>query len=183
MLEHEPLSYPSRTMDKFPYDPGIPNRQMWAIGMIVVQWSMTEFFVDIRIRELIRNDTELLARYELNRHFKQRLDFWQTQIESGPPNPLNAHVRQIMPRIRNLSSQRDEVVHRAWAGGMEGSAWSSAGELVSADAQLLMKPGKTDRKKSAPPRDMLRWDLTFNRLRRMAQEMSVLNRDLMQLFT
>ena len=36
----EPFIYPFR--HPFPFDPGIPNRQLWAIGMVVVQWSMTE---------------------------------------------------------------------------------------------------------------------------------------------
>ena len=65
MLDKEPLSFPSRA--RFTYNPGIADRQLWALGMIVVQWSMAEQLIDMDARKLIGNDPDLMTEYERQR--------------------------------------------------------------------------------------------------------------------
>ncbi len=51
MLDKEPLSFPSR--NRFNYNPGVPDRQLWTIGMVVVQWGMTETIIQNQIQVFI----------------------------------------------------------------------------------------------------------------------------------
>jgi hypothetical protein len=176
MLDKEPFVYPSRGSN-YPFDPGVSNRQMWAIGMIVVQWSMTETIIEDNARSLITDDQSLLAEYRAIRNFQQRLAFWQTQVELKLQNPIKSQVLNLIPTIQALNSQRDEVVHRLWGGGLESTSWGAGGASPTTDAGMLPTASENIKSAGAP----MRWRATFQRLRRMAQEMATLNRDLFQL--
>ncbi len=176
MLDKEPLWYPSR--NRYPMSPAVPDRQLWAIGMIVVQWSMTEWTIDVQTRKLISDDKVDLAQYTALRSFQQRLAFWRTQIELKHAEPLRSHLLAFIPAVQALNSQRDEVVHRLWGGGMEGDSWA-AGGLETSDGGMLPKPGTPI--KSKGPHIPYSWNADFQRLRRMATEMANLNRDLLEL--
>jgi len=178
MLEKEPLSFPSR--NRYVYDPGVSNRQMWAIGMIVVQWSMLEWFIDMSTHRLMSDDQALMAEYKNLRNFKQSLAFWKTLLELKTAEPFRSHAIAVVPRIQNLSAQRDEVIHRLWAGGAEEDSWGGAG-LATTDAGLMPNPGE---KVANGPREGLipfTWKATFVRLRKLATDIAGLNRDVLQL--
>jgi hypothetical protein len=177
MLDKDPLSFPSR--DRFVYDPGIPDRQLWAIGMVVVQWSMTEWFIDLSIRNLVGANQRVLDEFKKVRNFQQTLVFWKTQIELKGEEPFRSNTLSLIPRIQALSSQRDEVIHRMWGGGMEANSPSAQG-LPTSDAGLMPNADeklKTNAKEGPIP---FTWNATFSRLRRMATDMADLNRDLLQ---
>jgi hypothetical protein len=161
-------------------NPAVPDRQLWAIGMIVVQWSMTEWSIDVQTRKLIGDDKAILTEYMKLRNFQQRLEFWKAQIELKCDEPVRSQLLSIIPRAQNLSPQRDEVVHRLWGGGMEGASWAANG-LETTDGGMLPKPGTPI--KSKGPYIPYSWGATFQRLRRMAVEMADLNRDLLMITT
>lgn len=173
MLEKEPLWFPSRNL--LSYNPGISDRQLWAIGMIVVQWSMTETIIEQSTHFLIENDAALGDEYRKLRNFQQRLDFWQTQIELKKTDPVRANALALLPRLKALNSQRDEVVHRMWGGGIEDTSWSGLGAETT-DAGMMPRVTEKIESKGGPP--PFRWRATFIRLRQMAREMATLNRDL-----
>jgi hypothetical protein len=176
MLDQEPLWYPSRTRN-YPFDPGVSNRQLWAIGMIVVQWSMTETIIANSTRQLIAQDEGLLEKYKALRNFQGRLEFWQAQIEMKMQDPTRAKVLALIPKIQALSSQRDEVVHRLWGGGLESTSWGAGGAGPTTDAGMMPNPREKTKLTGAP----MKWHATFLRLKKMAQEMATLNRDLFQI--
>ena len=134
MLDNEPLSYPSR--HRYVMDPGIPNRQLWAIGMIVVQWSNIEWFIDMSTHQLVGDDKALLQEYKNLRNFKQSLAFWATLVERNTEDPYRSYMLAIIPRVQALSSQRDEVIHRLWGGGMEAESPSMWRSRLGAQAIL-----------------------------------------------
>jgi hypothetical protein len=171
----EPLVYPSR--HHYPFNPGITDRQLWAIGMVVVQWSLTEMAIDQQIRNLIGPDEGLTTEYARHRNFQSKMDFWETQIELKLEEPTRSQHVALARRVRDLNSQRDEVIHRAWGGGMQAGSWN-AGNHDSTDAALLRKTGDKQRSNHGDGRDNLSWRLGFSRLRQMAREMSALNGEL-----
>jgi hypothetical protein len=173
MLDQEPLWYPSR--NSFPYDPGIPNKQLWAIGMIVVQWSALEWLIDTETHRLVGDNQALKEEYKQLRNFQQSLAFWQTQTDLKAREPARSQVLALIPRIQNLSSQRDEVVHRLWGGGMEATSWSADGNETT-DAVIMHDPGEPI--KGSPGLMPPKWRASFIRLRQMAREIGALNRDL-----
>jgi hypothetical protein len=167
MLDKEPLSYPSRAALRFPYAPGVPDRQLWAIGMIVVQWSMTETLMFDDMQSLMGDNDALADQFSKLRNFRQRTDFWETLTAQAKVPPVRDVVITLIGRVRELKSQRDTATHGLWGGGMQGGSWA-AGDMKSTDASILRKPlGKP-----------LKWHLTFSRARRLASDIAHLNRDL-----
>ncbi|QQO15822.1 hypothetical protein JJB99_06570 [Bradyrhizobium diazoefficiens] len=177
MLENEPLVFPAR--QRYVMDPGISNRQLWAIGMVVVQWSHAEWYIDMNTHHLMNQDKDLLEQYRKIRGFKQSLAFWVTLIELKTHDPYRAYMLGLVPRIQNLNTQRDEVIHRLWGGGMERHSPSAAG-LETTDAGLLPNPGENRKTNVRDGLIPFTWHATFDRLRRLATEIAELNRDLLQ---
>jgi hypothetical protein len=181
MLDREPLWFPSR--NRFDFNPAVSDRQLWAIGMVVVQWGMTETIIEQQIQLLIASDPPLDAEYKNLRNFQQTVDFLQTQIELKIQDPRRSQALALITRIRNLSTQRDEVVHRLWGGGMQEGSWSNPENHPTTDAALLRQPGDKPKKtKSDDARATLSWRLSFSGVRKIAIEIGTLNRDLFVVF-
>jgi hypothetical protein len=182
MLDKEPMWYPSRSHSMFPYSPGVPDRQLWAIGMVVVQWGMTEFIIEQQIDDLIGNDAALKDEYRKIRNFKQSLDFWQRLAEAKLADPLRPQTASLIKRIKNVRDQRDKIVHKIWGGGMQEGTWANPEGHPTTDAALLRDKNEPYKGKSQDARNTLSWRLTFGGIRKIAMEIATLNRDLLQTF-
>jgi hypothetical protein len=166
MLDREPFVYPSRTPQNYPFDPGVSNRQLWAIGMIMVQWSMTETIIEDNTRKLIGENDSLLDEYRRQEGFRKRLAFWRTQVELKVEEPIRSQILAIFSTIQALHAQRDEVAHRLWGGGLESTSWGAGGPTPTTDGGMLPRATETTKSTGAP----MRWHATFPRLKRMAQD-------------
>src|SRR5260370_38461943 len=125
MLDKEPLWYPSR--NQFPTQPGVPDKQLWAIGMVVVQWSQIEWFMDMSTRQLIGDDQAVLAEYEKVRGFQLKLAFWKIQLELKGKDPARSNFLALVPRMQPLIIQQYVVILARWRGGMHGATLAAAG--------------------------------------------------------
>jgi hypothetical protein len=181
MLDRDPLVFPSRRPDTYPYTPGVPDRQLWAIGMVVVQWGMTETLIEQQTRLLVGDDKDALQQYEKLRNARQRIDFFRSQIALKMQDPLRSRAEALVQRIQNLNAKRDNVIHRLWGGGMQAGTWASE-NYETTDAALLRQPGDKFKTKSTDARATIHWRLTFQELKQTATEMAILNRDLFQAF-
>lgn len=178
MPQREPLVYPFRSADRFPYDIGIPDRQLWAIGMITVQWSATEFFMRNQMQIVARYDAGAKEEFAKQRNFQQRAVFWETQAELKLKDPLRSEILALISRMKNLKAQRDEVVHRSWGGGLQSGSWIAGNQsLPTTDASPMKAPW--DKQKPRNPHDLFSWNISFSRLRRLAEDIAALNRDLL----
>ncbi len=162
----EPLNYPTRDIDYLPYNPGIPDRQLWAIGMIAAQWAMIEMQMHSHMRRFTENDKVLADEYAKQQTFKHQREFWQAQVERKVTyEPRRTELLAIIARIKVSKDQRDRVMHGSWGGGMQAGTWSSE-NYSTGDAKLLkgMHPG------GGPS-----WRLDFQGLRKIAREMARIN--------
>jgi hypothetical protein len=175
MLDQEPLIYPSR--HNFVYKPGMPDRQLWALGMVMVQWGMTEFLVDLQIHKFMGDNPNLNSKFKRLRNFKQTTEFFQELVDLRLNGVKRQHATSLITRIKNLSSQRDEIVHRMWGGGMQGTGPGDP----DTDAQLSIKVGEKPSGKH-PALRTIRWRLDFAGLRKIALAMAELNRDMLITF-
>ncbi|WP_441240244.1 hypothetical protein [Tardiphaga sp. 768_D3_N2_1] len=183
ILQNDPLWFPSR--NRFDFNPAVPDRQLWAIGMVAVQWGMLETLIDMEIRKFIEGDDELLSQYKKVRNLRDTLDLFQSQIELKSPEPLRSNAAIFVGRIRNVASQRHQVMHRLWGGGMSEDSWNNPGNLYpETDGALLRQSGDKPKKtKSEDGRANIHWALTFNGIRKIATDIATLNRDISMLFS
>src|SRR5580704_13240500 len=78
-FRHAPSVFPSR--HRFNYDVAIPDRQLWAIGMIAAQWGMVEFTVRMHTLKLCGNDNAIKVQYDAQPDFSTMSKIWQTLVE------------------------------------------------------------------------------------------------------
>ena len=164
MTWNEPTTFPGR--EPYPYNPGVPDRQLWAIGMVVAQWAFLETIMHNHVQNLIGSDEVLLAEYHKQQSFRQQRQFWAEQIGSklAGRNEMQP-LLDLVAEVGRLKSQRDRVMHSPWGGGMQEGTWSS-GDHPTTDARLLQ---------NLHPSGAPQWNLTYSRLRQLAKEIANLN--------
>jgi hypothetical protein len=175
MLDQEPLWYPSRG----PFNPGVPNRQLWAIGMIVVQWGMAEFIREQSTFSLMGDDSKLIEEYRRLRNSEQKTNFWKTLVETKMQEPERTKNFEFVTRFEALKNQRDDIIHRLWGGGMETGTLGAPDNATTTDAALHRNRSEKMKTKSKDARANLRWRLTFTGLRDIAQNIAQLNHDIL----
>jgi len=180
MSDKEPRLYPSR--NGFFYNPGVPDRQMWAIGMVVVQWGMTEVLRDQITYDLIGDDTELTEQYEKQRHSSLKTAFWKRLVSTKMTEPKRSQYLDFVTRFESLNNKRDDIIHRLWGGGMQPDTLGAVEGAPVTDAALHRNRDEKLKSKSNDFRANIRWRLSFNELRDIARQMSVLNKDIFQSF-
>jgi hypothetical protein len=175
MLDQEPLWYPSRG----PLNPGISNRQLWAIGMIVTQWGMAEFIRNQNIVNLIGDDQNLTAEYKSIRNSEQRTEFWKGLIEAKCQEPERTQHLDFIVRFQMLNDRRDHIVHRMWGGGIEADTLGAPIEARTTDTGLHRTRDEKKKTKSKDARANFSWRLGFGDLRKIANGIAQLNQDML----
>jgi hypothetical protein len=180
MMGKEPLFYPSRNL--FLHNPGVPDRQLWAIGMVVVQWGMAEFLREQITFNIIGDDKSLTQRYEKLRHSNQRTAFWKELIESKMTEPNRTKYLAVAGRFEALNNHRDDIIHRQWGGGIQPGSLGAPDDAPITDAGLHRNRDEKMKTKSTDLRANIRRPFTFIDLRDTARKMAALNSDLLASF-
>jgi len=181
LLDEMPLSFPSR--NRFFYNPAIPDRQLWAIGMVATQWALTEWLLDSETQKFTSGDPELIEKQKALRSLRERLNFFEELVEQNSPEPLRSNAAVFVGRIRDLSARRNDILHRMWGGGMpDDISWNNPDGFPESDAVMMRQTGDKFKKSKDESRSTIHWRLTFNEIRKIAVAISTLNRDFMMLF-
>jgi hypothetical protein len=175
MLDQEPLWYPSRG----PFNPGVPDRQLWAIGMIVVQWGLVELIREQSIYNLIESDQKLIEEYKRLRNSTQITKLWKTLVEIKMQEPERASNLAFVTRFEALNNQRDDIVHRMWGGGMEAGTLGAPDDAQTTDAAMHRNRDESMKTKSTDARRNLRWRLSFSGIRKIAHSIAQLSQDIL----
>ncbi len=145
--------FPSRK--KFRYQVAPSDRQLWAIGMVVVQWSNLETLLSLTVQPLCANDTAVALEFSSTRAFKLRMDLFETLVERKIRDPERTDLLSIILAVKNLQQQRDRIVHGNW-GSEEGAP--------------IDNPSATGAFKWAVPSKPFEWKLDFGRIVKVARD-------------
>ncbi len=168
-----PTVFPSRS--RLLFDPGIADRQLWGLGMIVAQWGMTEMLIHTHVHKIVGGSGTLYESYRAQPTFKHQRQFWETQIKLRLTQDADRAVALgLVSDVKRLKSERDRVIHGAWGGGMQENSWGARGspDAETVDAQIL--PAFVNR--GTP-----KWAITFARLRKLGEDLANLNVRLSQI--
>jgi hypothetical protein len=180
MTDKVPTVFPSRHL--FSHVPAVPDRQLWAIGMIVVQWGMAEFIRETAVANLIADDEALKGEFKNLRNSEQKTKLWKREVAQKVNEPTRSLQLGLITRYEALNENRDQIIHRLWGGGMEPTSWGAVGSGELTDAGLMRLREEKMKTKSTDARATMRWRLDFAGLRRIGIQMSELNRDLILAF-
>lgn len=99
---------------KFRLDPMLTDRQLWALGMIICQWSTLEQIVDQHARAFFEGDA--LSEYDKTRSFSARRKIWISMIKAKIAEPHRAGYLEFIATVADLQSQRDNYAHGMFGG-------------------------------------------------------------------
>jgi hypothetical protein len=103
---------------KFRSDVTPSDRQLWAIGMVVVRWTLIEQYVTAYVHSFTNgndaNDT-VRRRFDSTRAMQSRLDQWEElsrkNLQAGWLRPM----LDLINEVRQLLDMRDKIVHGTWS--------------------------------------------------------------------
>src|SRR6185437_7856705 len=180
MMDKEPISYPSR--NGLAFNPAIPDRQLWAIGVVVVQWGMTEILREQVSFNLMGDDSALLDEYRKIRNSDQKTEFWKRLVEQKLIEPDRTKYLGFVERFERLKNQRDDVIHRLWGGGIQSGTLGAPEGSPTTDAALHRNRDEKIKTKSTDARANIRWRLDFAGLREIGRNIARLNADIFASF-
>jgi hypothetical protein len=155
---------------KFSMDVAPSDRQLWAIGMVCVQWGLIESLVKVFAHALTDHDNPNdpdRIRFDATRPMTMRLDRWGDLVRERMQPEWAARLLPLIAETRQLQDLRDKIVHGAWS-DKENSASPPTGEAHGPFS--WGKPGKP-----------FSWQLTYHDIIGVALRMDGLQRDLYQL--
>ena len=109
---------PTNARKKFKTDVVPSDRQLWAIGMVIVRWSLVEQLVKACVHSFTdENDKNDPVRklFDSTRSMQQRLDQWEELSRLHLQVSWLAPMLDIINEVRQILDMRDKIVHGTWS--------------------------------------------------------------------
>jgi hypothetical protein len=159
--------FPSRKKFRFQVTPS--DSQLWAIGMVAVQWSLLEGHLKAA-HGLCGDDAATREKFDQTLVFRLRLRMVRDLIDRTIMEPFRNDLIAIIDRTGALALERDRIIHGTWS--------SSKPPPAKPD-----EPGPLDEATevsgSANPKPAFEWKLTYERLLETARKIDSLHGELM----
>lgn len=115
----------ARNKLRFQIAPG--DRQVWAIGMVAIQWTLIENWVGSLGHGLteITGDTQAREQFDQTRAFSSRLEQVEALAEMHLQPAAWATLKALFIRIKDAKFMRDRIIHGSWSGTPSGQQLST----------------------------------------------------------
>jgi nucleoside-diphosphate-sugar epimerase len=143
--------FPSRK--KFQVNVVPSDRQLWAIGLITVQWSHLEMLIKVYMHALATDDAR--KQFDVTLNTKVRLRQLRDVVTERVTQPYQGEILSLIDRITGMQQERDRVIHGTWADEGVGTP------------ERTFDYGK--------PRKPFEWKLTYGELVEIALKIDALN--------
>jgi hypothetical protein len=163
------MMIPTNARKKFIFNVAPSDRQLWAIGMVVVQWTYIEQMVKVFVHSFTdENDAAdpIREQFDSTRSMQIRLDQWEKLTKQYIQTSWQSPMLDLINEIRQVQDMRDKIVHGTWA-GKEGG-----GETSVEEAHGAFSWGK--------PGHPFSWKLDYHGLLTVAQRIDKLHNDMFQ---
>lgn len=155
--------FPSRSKFRFQIAPS--DRQLWAIGLVVVQWSQVEMFMTVVAHGLTEDDPAARAEYNDTPNMKIRHRLLRALTEAKVMEPWRAELLRLVDRIGQTQQERDRIVHGNW----EAQGGSLPHDPVANKVFSWQKP-----------RPAFDWKLTYQTIIEVARKIDAISADLFE---
>jgi len=109
---------PTNARKKFNFDFAPSDRQLWAIGMVVVQWTSIEQMVKAFFHSFTdENDPNdpIRKQFDSTRSMQMRLDQWAELTKQRIQPSWQSPLLDLINRARQVQDMRDKIVHGTWS--------------------------------------------------------------------
>jgi hypothetical protein len=104
---------PSRKKFRFQAVPS--DRQLWAIGMVAVQWSLLEGHIKGVAHGLYGVDAASRDEFDQTLVFRHRLRMVRDLISNKIMEPFRTDLLAIIDRVGSIAQERDKIIHGTWS--------------------------------------------------------------------
>jgi hypothetical protein len=109
---------PINARKKFSFDVAPSDRQLWAIGMVVVQWTSIEQMVKVFVHALTdENDPSdpVRRKFDSTRPMRMRLDQWEELTKQNIQPAWQRPLLDLINETRQVQDMRDKIIHGTWS--------------------------------------------------------------------
>ena len=113
-----PKLIPTNARKKFNFNVAPSDRQLWAIGMVIVQWTSVEQMVKVFVHALTNeNDPNdpVRRRFDTTRPMQARLDQLAELTKQLVQPSWQTPLLDLINQIRQVQDMRDKIVHGTWS--------------------------------------------------------------------
>jgi len=90
------------------------DRQLWAIGMVAVQWSAVEAMSKIYVQGLTDENEPARLEFEKTWSSGPRLDQWERLAQERVQPPWKGPLLKLINEVRQAQELRDKIIHGTW---------------------------------------------------------------------
>jgi hypothetical protein len=108
---------PTSARKKFQFNVAPSDRQLWAIGMVVVQWSAIEEMIKVFVHSFTDEDdaNDLIRKvFDTTRPLVMRLDQWEALAKQHIRTEWLQPMLDLISETRQLADLRDKIIHGVW---------------------------------------------------------------------
>src|SRR5258708_3840728 len=160
--------FPSRKKFRFQVVPS--DRQLWAIGMVAVQWSLCEGHIKALAHGLYGEDEAARSEFDQMLVFKHRHRMMRDLVDRKIMEPFRTDLLAIIDRMCSLAGERDKIIHGTWSSNNPPPA-------------IPDEPGPFDEATevsgTAKPKPGFEWKLTYERIIDTAVKIDAVSFDLL----
>jgi len=142
------------------------NNELWAIGVVAVQWTHIEMYMLGFVHALIPDSSAPERQvFDTTRAFDQRIDQWEVLIRRDIAEPHASNLLAVTQRIKNAQQMRDRIMHSTWSG------------KLTPDNEDLQARGVFNWSK---PHARFEWNLDFGKLMYVARTLDAILIDILE---
>lgn len=125
------------------------DNELWAIGVVAVQWSQVETFMVGFVHAMVPETSPDRKSFDETYSFETRCEQWKNLIRDRIKEPSATQLSEVVRRVRNAQQMRDRIMHASWSG------------KLTKDNEDLSSKGVLNWSKPRSPFD---WDIDFGKL-------------------
>lgn len=91
------------------------DRQLWAIGMVAVQWTLLEYDIKVIAHSLYGDDSAARSEFDRMLVFRHRLRMLRDLITEKIVDEFRPGFLAILDQIGALALERDRIIHGMWS--------------------------------------------------------------------
>ena len=159
---------PTNARKKFRFSVTPSDRQLWAIGMVIVQWSSIEQMVKIFVHAFTNEDDPsdpVRKVFDSTRSMSIRLDQWEELAKQHIQQSWLQPMLALINESRQVQDMRDKIVHGVWSD-------KENAQVMSSDAHGPFSWGK--------PGHPFSWKLDYNGILQVALRIDRLHAEMFQ---
>lgn len=105
--------FPTRKKFQFQVTPS--DRELWAIGMVAVQWSLLENWMNTCVIGLVQFDPEARKVYDQTHSLEARIEQWRHLAKTEMLEPYRSSMLALINRVAETKQMRDRIIHGTWS--------------------------------------------------------------------